>query len=106
LHFNDVFGRKNDNLILPDGTEVHSATVTHAVRAKSEVLAYQFHQYSDRMELHLVVRINTIPDVMKKRIVDRLTRVHRDFDKLSFNSVPDLATTSAGKRRWVVRHKE
>jgi phenylacetate-coenzyme A ligase PaaK-like adenylate-forming protein len=101
--FDDVQGRINDNLRLPDGTEVHSETVTHAVRAESDVVAYQMHQHGPELTLRLSLRRGANLSGMDERIRGRLVRVHRDFHGLRFQQVEDVQTTSAGKRRWVIR---
>jgi phenylacetate-CoA ligase len=101
--FDDVQGRMNDNLRLPDGSEVHSETVTHAIRAESEVLSYQLHQRGQELTLRLSLRRGANLSGMDERIRSRLARVHADFQLLRFEQVEDVLTTSAGKRRWVIR---
>ncbi len=103
--FDDVYGRTNDNLVMPDGAEIHSETITHAVRAEPGILAFQLHQFKDRLELHLVMTGGDIPGTARVSIMEKLGRIHPAFHKLDFKNVPDLETTSAGKRRWVVRHQ-
>jgi phenylacetate-CoA ligase len=102
--FDAVLGRTNDKLRMRDGAEVHSETVTHAVRAEESVVAYQLHQFGKRFELHLVVRDGSLEPALCQRVCARLCRIHPDFQDLLFKQVADVNTTPAGKRRWVVRH--
>lgn len=104
MFFDKVLGRTNDNLSFGDGIEVHSETITHAVRSELEVIAFQLHQYADRMELHLVTRSSALSNELQTRIRGKLARVHPAFEAIHFVKAEDVSITSAGKRRWIVRH--
>jgi phenylacetate-coenzyme A ligase PaaK-like adenylate-forming protein len=103
--FQQVLGRANDNLVFPDGAEIHSETITHAIRSEPSVCAFQLHQYADRIECQLVTHNGTASSELTNRIQRRLSRIHPRFKKMSFSFVDDVKTTSAGKRRWIIRHK-
>jgi phenylacetate-CoA ligase len=103
--FDDVQGRMNDNLRLSDASEVHSETVTHAIRTESEVLSYQLHQRGQELTLRLSLRKGANLSGMDERIRSRLVRVHAAFQGLRFEQVEDVQTTGAGKRRWVIREE-
>lgn len=101
--FDDVIGRNNDNLVLADGSEIHSETITHAIRGEASVLAFQLHQRKEGIVLKLVLAESSALDQIGDRIRERLARVHPALRKIAVDQVEDVEPTPAGKRRWIVR---
>jgi phenylacetate-CoA ligase len=100
--FRKVLGRCNDYAELPDGTLIHSEAFTHAIRAVSQVLAYQVVQDRGSIQIRLVCDQPLSSD-SAGHIRSRLQQVHPFLENTEIKCVPCLEQTVAGKVPMVVR---
>jgi phenylacetate-coenzyme A ligase PaaK-like adenylate-forming protein len=103
--FAQVFGRENDNLVLSDGTSIHSEAVTHSIRCERDVLGFQFRQSPDKLLLTLMMAGDVQVEGVKARIANRLRRINALLGATKIEIVSQLESTPAGKRRWIVRER-
>jgi phenylacetate-coenzyme A ligase PaaK-like adenylate-forming protein len=101
LRFGAVAGRVNDMVRMADGASVHSVAVLHCVHQEPAVHNAQLLLDDEGVELRLVADSQG-RDVMEQRIRARLSQVHGDLARATVRYVPDIDTTLAGKRRWLV----
>jgi phenylacetate-CoA ligase len=101
--FRAVLGRCNDYAELPDGTLIHSEAFTHAIRAASQVLAYQVVQDRGSIQIRLICDQPLSRDSVDY-IRSRLKQVHPRLADAEIKRVPCLEQTIAGKIPMVVRH--
>jgi phenylacetate-coenzyme A ligase PaaK-like adenylate-forming protein len=102
--FGRVVGRCNDWLALPDGGRVHSEAFTHAVKECPFVLSFQVVQ-RDNGE----IQFRYVPAARVKanepEIRRRLATIHPALRDVSFEEVPFIPQTMAGKTRSIVREE-
>ena len=99
--FGRIKGRLHDVVQLPDGAVLHSMGVFHCIHQEKSVLNIQLVLADAGMKLRLVVT-GQYDQAGEKRIRERLAQISSELGRMPFETVPDVQTTVAGKRRWIV----
>jgi len=98
--FTRVEGRINDSVHLPDGTAIHTVSMLHCIHQEPSVLNIQLVLEDAGPRLRLVVGVGYDAQC-EQRIRHRLADVSPGLSRIPIDQVPDVATTVAGKRRWI-----
>ena len=98
--FKRVIGRCNDYVKMPDGTMIHSETVTHSVRWCKSIRGYQLVSEGGELYLNLVSEYMTKDE--EKEVRRKLLRIHPGFKRLKMNHVAELEKTIAGKTHMII----
>jgi hypothetical protein len=101
VRFQTLQGRLNDMVELNDGTVIHSLAVAHCIRLESSILNMQILLEN----LGPKILLATTPEydqAVEQRIRGRLGQVALSLEKVVIERVPDVQTTRAGKRRWII----
>ncbi len=100
----DIHGRINDLILLPDGKWLHSAYVTHAVRSVAPMKRFQIVQ---KRADHIHLRLETnrpLTTVEKKQIRDRIHRLASGTVRVTITEKEAFEITPMGKHKFVIRH--
>jgi phenylacetate-coenzyme A ligase PaaK-like adenylate-forming protein len=98
--FRAVKGRVHDAITLPSGITIHSMAIFHCVHQEQSVLNIQMVLRDDGPVFRLVVD-GSDDRSCERRIRERLGSVAPELGSAPIAFVPDVATTRAGKRRWI-----
>jgi phenylacetate-CoA ligase len=101
-YLDDVIGRSYDEVLLPNGSQVHSEAFTHAVKFEAAIAAYQVEQIGDSITLYLVPRGDVNEEVVG-RVRQRLERIADGMGIVDVQVVPQLKQTVAGKTPMILR---
>lgn len=102
LSFQNVLGRRNDYVVLPDGALIHSVVFTHAVKAIPEIRAYQVIQENGEIELNYLSD-SPLGKETEAQIKLFLQGVDRALGNVNIARVESLERTVAGKTRVIIR---
>lgn len=101
--FQNVIGRCNDFITLPDGRIIHSEAISHAVKEMSGIRAYQMVQTA-RGELRLCYESSEPLQPGELRVLQqRLCRVNPQLAMVPLERVSQIGHTPLGKRVAVSR---
>jgi phenylacetate-CoA ligase len=98
--FARVEGRTHDTVSLPGGVVLHSMAVFHCVHQESAVVNIQMALTDSGPRLRLVTKA-AFEDECEHRIRRRLSDIAPQLRDVPIDIVADVATTRAGKRRWI-----
>ena len=99
--FSALIGRTNDMVEVASGQWVHSVAFIHALKPVTAILNAQLALTSSGIALRFVASRELTPGE-RGRVTASLRRIHVPTECLQLERVEDLATSLAGKRRWVV----
>ena len=100
--FQSILGRTHDVDLyrMHDGRELDYNSVSHCISGEP----IDFIQLvSDDQGLRFRFAARELPPSVEDRIRLRLKRLHPDLEHCPFEVAEDVATTPAGKRRWLIR---
>jgi phenylacetate-CoA ligase len=104
--FTRLAGRVNDQIVLSDGSAVHSVAIFHCIHQEPSVLNIQMRLSDAGVEILLIQKTAAEASAARATVADRirarLTQVHPTLGKASITWTDDLGTNRAGKRRWFV----
>lgn len=100
--FERVIGRCNDYVELSDGSQIHSEAFSHAVRPCTAVRGFQVVQSDSAIRIDLTAA-RELETAETAAMRERLTRIHPELESITFQRVPHLEQTLAGKTRMVTR---
>jgi phenylacetate-CoA ligase len=98
--FARVDGRSHDSITLPTGNVLHSMAIFHCIHQESGVVNIQMALTNEGPRLRLVTT-DLFDEASEARIRGRLADVAPELRDIPVDRVPDVATTRAGKRRWI-----
>ena len=99
--FRRITGRVNDAITLDNGNVVHSVALFHCIHQEPEVYNIQAIRTDDGFTIKLVTD-GPLADATRDRIRGRLRQVDPALARARLESVHDVVTNKAGKRRWYV----
>lgn len=104
VRFQTLQGRVNDMLELPAGEYIHSVAFFHCIHQEKSILNIQMILENSGPKILLA----TTPEynqAVEQRIRGRLFQVAPSLGNVVIERVPDVQTTRAGKRRWIVDNR-
>jgi phenylacetate-CoA ligase len=103
--FEELAGRLNDMVKLPDGKSVHSVAFLHCVQQEPGIINAQLVLTDGGPFLRLVSQGNLSSECVQ-RIRHRFSQLSPELKNVRLEQVTDLETSIAGKRRWLVDHRQ
>lgn len=100
--FQSLKGRINDMIHLTSGVEIHSVAIFHCIHQESSILNIQMVLEDAGPRLRLATLAGNIAEDVEARVRHRLGQVAPELARVPIESVADVETTRAGKRRWFV----
>ena len=99
----DIFGRVNDQVLLPDGKWLHSAYITHAIRAVAAINRFQIIQEGiDHLHLRLETQRPLTPGD-KGQIRSRIFSIAPPTLRITITEDEAFEKTPRGKHCFVIR---
>ena len=100
--FQSLKGRINDMIHLSSGVEIHSVSIFHCIHQESSILNIQMVLEDAGPRLNLATLAGGIAADVEARVRQRLGQIAPELASIRIESVADVETTRAGKRRWFV----
>ena len=101
--FKHLHGRAGDYIELEDGSRIMPVSFHSIIKQISQIRAYQIVVMGARIELHLVLAEEKLPESDLHRIHKHLSRVHQDLEKIKIKIVQDVYHTPRGKTPRIYR---
>jgi phenylacetate-CoA ligase len=99
--FKQLLGRANDMVRISEGESVHSVAILHCIHQEPSVFNIQMAVQDEGVVVRLVTSGRDDKGV-EQRVLGRLAQVSPALGHARINFVSDVATSTAGKRRWWV----
>jgi phenylacetate-coenzyme A ligase PaaK-like adenylate-forming protein len=103
IAFEGVVGRCNDVIALQGGAQIHSEAFTHAIRDIEGIRGFQIVRRKGGAPPHIRLEADApVGEDAQVRVRQRLSLVSASLSAVTFETVPEIRATVAGKRAMVV----